>query len=181
MIEQRKALDQLELDEMGRNAQKACLDLTEFAAATVLALYAPAHNEIGTSVLVAEALGASKVVLFPAVVPGGLEFRRITDVSLLVPGRFGIPEPPSECERYNPADVDLFIIPGVAFDQACRRVGYGKGYYDRTLHQLEGRGRLAGLCYDFQLVEEIPAAPHDVQMDMVITDRRVVRRSGQFT
>ena len=166
---------------MGLDAQRHCLELPELVSAGVVALYAPVHNEVETSLLFAELLEAGKTVLFPAVASGCLEFRRVTDVSQLTPGKYGIEEPSADCELYHPRDVDFFLVPGVAFDLLCHRVGYGKGYYDKALHAFEGRGRLAGLCYDFQVVAEVPAAPHDVQMDMVITDRRVIRNSGQFT
>jgi 5-formyltetrahydrofolate cyclo-ligase len=74
-----------------------------------------------------------------------------------------------------PQNADLIVVPGIAFDVMGRRIGYGKGYYDRALHDLEGEGKLVGFCYDFQLVDEIIGEPHDVTMDMIITDKRVVR------
>jgi 5-formyltetrahydrofolate cyclo-ligase len=166
---------------MALRAQQFILMLPEYVSAGTVALYSPVHGEVDTALLASDALQTGKSVLFPAVTQEGLEFRRITDPDDFAPGRFGIREPKSGCTVYDPLLIDFFIIPGVAFDLSCRRVGYGKGYYDRVLHQLEKSGRLAGFCYDFQLVDEIPAAPHDVEMDMVITDRRVVRSSGQFT
>jgi 5-formyltetrahydrofolate cyclo-ligase len=166
---------------MGLEAQKRCLGLPELVSSGIVAFYAPVHNEIETSLLFSEAIEAGKTVLFPAVAINGLEFRRVTCTAELLPGKYGILEPLPGTELYHPEDVDFFLVPGVAFDLSCRRVGYGKGYYDKTLHEFEGTGRLAGFCYDFQIVDEIPAAPHDVQMDMVITDRRVIRSSGQFT
>ncbi|GAM10079.1 putative protein [Geobacter sp. OR-1] len=181
MLEQRRRLPEPERLVLGLAAQKLCLGLSEFVAAGVVALYAPVHNEVATSLLVSEAIRSGKQVLFPVVGESGLEFRRVSDTAELIPGKFGIPEPSGECELYQPLDIDFFLVPGVAFDLSCRRVGYGKGYYDKALHALEGKGRMAGICYDFQLVEAIPAAPHDVQMDMVITDRRVVHCAGQFT
>jgi len=58
---------------------------------------------------------------------------------------------------------------------AGKRVGYGKGYYDKTLHFVEGRKKLVGFCYEFQLVEEIKDEPHDVRMDLLVTEKRVMR------
>ena len=69
----------------------------------------------------------------------------------------------------------FIVIPGIAFDMTGKRIGYGKGYYDRTLHHLEGEGKLVGFCYDFQLVDAIAGEPHDVLMDLLITDKRVIR------
>ncbi len=147
----------------------------EFAEARIVALYAPIHNEVETADVARKALEAAKIVLFPAVCPAGLEFRRISDLAVLRKGAFGIPEPDAGCPLHSPGEADLLVVPGVAFDMRGGRIGYGKGYYDRTLHHLEGSGRLVGFCYDFQLVEGIAGEPHGVRMDMIVTECRVIR------
>jgi 5-formyltetrahydrofolate cyclo-ligase len=119
------------------------------------------------------ALASGKTLLYPAVVGEDLEFRRVCSLESLVPGKFGILEP--QGDPVDPAGADLIVVPGVAFDLCGRRIGYGKGYYDRSLHRLERSGRLAGFCYDFQLVQEIAGEPHDVTMDLIVTELRVVR------
>ena len=149
------------------------LELPEFQRSGLLALYAPIHNEVETSFVAGEALAAGRGVLYPAVSGNDLLFRRVAALDELVPGSYGIPEPSGE--PYPPDEVDLIVVPGVAFDLSGLRVGYGKGYYDRTLHRLEGSGRLVGFCFDFQLVEEIVGEPHDVTMDLIVTEQRVVR------
>jgi len=175
MLARRKALPVT----AGRSAswlvQQALIETAEFAEAQVVALYAPTHNEVETAQVLHAALASAKVVVFPAVCPGGLEFRRISNPAAMRRGPFGIPEPDAGCPVFSPAEADLIVIPGVAFDLCGKRIGYGKGFYDKALHGLEGRGRLVGFCYDFQLVEEIAGEPHDVRMDLIITERRVIR------
>jgi 5-formyltetrahydrofolate cyclo-ligase len=153
--------------------QRHFLVLPEFASAAVLALYAPIHQEVQTALVTSEALAAGKAVLYPAVVGDLLQFRRLTALDELAPGRFGIPEP--SWEKFNPGAADIIVVPGVAFDLYGRRIGYGKGFYDRALHRLEGRGKLVAFCYEFQLFEEIVGEPHDVAMDIIVTEKRVVR------
>lgn len=153
--------------------QRRFLALSEFRRSSVLALYAPIHHEVETALVASEALSSGKTLLYPAVEGAGMQFRRVAALSELVPGRYGIPEPPGE--PFNPGDADLIVVPGVAFDLSGRRIGYGKGYYDRSLHRLEGSGRLVAFCYEFQLFEEIVGEPHDVTMDLVVTELRVVR------
>lgn len=153
--------------------QQRFLALPEFQRAAVLAVYAPIHNEVETEVVANEVLSAGKRLLYPAVQGDEMQFRRVADLSELVPGRFGIPEPAGE--PLNPGAADLIVVPGVAFDFFGRRIGYGKGFYDRALHPLEGRGKLVGFCYDFQLFEVIVGEPHDVAMDVIVTELRVVR------
>jgi 5-formyltetrahydrofolate cyclo-ligase len=174
MLARRRALAETEVRSAGLLAQQALIATREFAEARVIGLYAHVHNEVETSELMRAALAAAKIVLFPAVCSGGLEFRRIDDPGLLRRGSFGILEPDAACQVHSPGEADLIVIPGVAFDATGRRIGYGKGYYDRALHQLEGKGRLVGFCYDFQIVGKIPGEPHDVRMDMIITERRVI-------
>ena len=119
------------------------------------------------------ALSLGKTLLYPAVEGNEMQFRRVRGLDELVPGRYGIPE--STGEAWDPLDADLIVVPGVAFDRSGRRIGYGKGYYDKSLHRLEGSGRLMGFCFDFQLFEEIVGEPHDVTMDLIVTEIRVVR------
>ena len=174
MLARRRAL----LVTAGRSAsqlvQQALIGTGAFAEARVLVLYAPIQNEVDTSQVLYAALASDKVVLFPAVCSGGLEFRRISSPDTMRQGPFGIPEPDAACPVHSPGDADIIVVPGVAFDISGRRIGYGKGYYDKALHRLEGMGKLVGFCYDFQLVEEIEGEAHDVMMDLIITERRVV-------
>lgn len=175
MLARRKALPVTAWRSASWLAQQALIETGEFAAARTVALYAPIHNEVETAQVLHAALASAKVVLFPAVCPGGLEFRHISNPAAMQRGPFGIPEPDATCPVHSPEEADLIVIPGVAFDLDGERIGYGKGYYDKALHGLEGKGRLVGFCYDFQLVEEIGGEPHDVRMDLIITERRVIR------
>lgn len=174
MLEARQRLSPAEQAAAAALMLEAFTSLPEYAAARSLALYAAFNGEVPTEALIRGSLAAGKVVLLPAVTTQGLVFRRIATEADLVRGKFGILEPPPYCKSFEPDAIDLFVIPGVAFDLHGKRVGYGGGYYDKALHKLERSGKLIGLCYDFQLVELIAGEPHDVIMDLVITERRVV-------
>ena len=175
MLARRRALPATEGMSASRVVQQKLIETGEFAEARVVALYSPIHNEVETAQVLQAAVASAKVVLFPAVCSGGLEFRRISDPAVMRRGPFGIPEPDEACPVHSPDDADLIVVPGVAFDLCGRRIGYGKGYYDNALHRLEGKGRLIGFCYDFQVAEKIEGEPHDVRMDLIITERRVIR------
>jgi 5-formyltetrahydrofolate cyclo-ligase len=172
-LAKRRELSQEQVITRSLALQQRFLALSEFGLAHVLALYAPIHQEVETSAIAAQALGTGKTLLYPAVEGSEMQFRQVRGLDELVPGRFGIPEPSGAA--WNPQQADLIVVPGVAFDRLGRRIGYGKGYYDKSLHRLEGSGRLVGFCYDFQLFEEIVGEPHDVTMDLIVTDMRVVR------
>ncbi len=87
---------------------------------------------------------------------------------------FGVPEPPPNAPEIAPNEVDLVLVPGLAFDPRGYRVGYGKGYYDRLLSTMP-QARSIAVGFDFQLVPEVPNLPHDVPVEIVATDARILR------
>ena len=175
ILAKRRALSVAEASSASRLVQQTFIASGEFETARVIVLYAPIHNEVDTADVMHAALASAKVLLFPAVCADGLEFRRVSEPGELRKGVYGILEPAASSPSYSPKEADLFVIPGIAFDTCGRRIGYGKGYYDRTLHHVEGSGKLVGFCYDFQLLERIAGEPHDVRMDIIITERRIIR------
>jgi 5-formyltetrahydrofolate cyclo-ligase len=175
MLARRKSLSAVEADAMSRVIQQTFMASREFAGANIIALYAAVHNEVDTTDVLKQALAGGKLVLLPAVSGNSLNFRQISGLAHLKRGAFGVMEPDSSCMARAPREADVIVVPGVAFDLAGRRVGYGKGYYDRVLHTLEGAGKLVGFSYEMQLVADISAEPHDVKMDIIVTEKRVVR------
>ena len=174
ILARRRSVSAADYAEWGRLVQDAFMTLPEYISADAIALYQAVRGEVPTDIVLAHALSAGKKVCLPAVEGEGLVFRRIYELGDFVPGGFGIPEPHSGCPPVNPADIDLIVVPGVGFDLAGQRIGYGRGYYDRALHRLESSGRLIAFCFEFQLLDAIKADHHDVIMDRIITERRVV-------
>lgn len=154
-------------------AQARLAATAEFTSAAVVGLYSPILNELFTEEIRRVALLQGKRVVYPRVTGQGLEFVEAKGHAALVPGAFGILEP-AGCRVVPVATLDLIVVPGVAFDLQGGRLGYGKGFYDRALHR-RGGGRLVGLCFEFQLVDQLPTETHDILMDLVITERRIVR------
>lgn len=173
LLARRRGLPALDAQALSLELQQRFLALPEFRAAASIAFYSPIHNEVDVKFAAQQALLQGKRVLFPRVVQLELEFCPVAALADLVPGRFGILEPHGPAS--DPRSCDLIVVPGVAFDLYGRRIGYGKGFYDRALHQMEGSGRLVGFCYQFQLLPEIVGEPHDVTMDLLVTEQRVVR------
>ncbi len=99
------------------------------------------------------------------------------------PGGSGSSSRPLRRPRIAPAALDVVVVPGIAFDAAGRRLGFGGGFYDRTfgsgLDSVRARRPpLIGLCFDLQVVARCPAGPDDVAVDVVVTESRVLRREG---
>lgn len=136
-----------------------------FGAARIVLLYYSLKDEVDTHEFVRKWSG-EKQILLPVVVGDELELRIYTGPQDLAHGAYGIEEPTGELFT-DYAAIDLAVIPGVAFDALGNRLGRGKGYYDRLLPQLTAYK--VGICFPFQLVEEVPAEPFDISMDAIIT------------
>lgn len=178
MLARRRGMSAAECSRLSGLIQTAVIGSTQFASARSLALYAARDNEVVTSEICRAALMSQKVLCYPRIEAGSLVFRQVAAECELVCGSFGIPEPMEGFPSFDPGELDLIVIPGVAFDLRGHRIGYGKGFYDRTVHALEGSGRLVGICYDFQLVDEVAGEPHDVLMDLIVTESRLVGRGS---
>lgn len=142
-------------------------------SAQSILFFAPLPEELDVWPLLTEALSAGKHVALPRFAAESRAYEAFTVQDLatdLQAGRFGIREPNGRCPRLTIARVDLALVPGVAFDLHGRRLGRGKGYYDRLLKQV--RGTTCAVAFDEQIVEEIPAEPHDVRMDCILTPTR---------
>lgn len=174
MLARRRLLDKAMQASYGRSIQNSFLGLDAYAQASSLALYLPVNGEVPTEAVVHHALAAGKTIYLPVIEDERILLRQYMQFDALKPGRFGILEPASGGLAANPQHIDVFVVPGVVFDLDGNRGGYGKGYYDRLLHSCCQSSLLIGFCYDFQLIEKIAAEPHDVRMNMVITERRVI-------
>jgi 5-formyltetrahydrofolate cyclo-ligase len=94
----------------------------------------------------------------------------------LMPGTLGIPEPRPTCPTVAPEEIDWVLVPGLAFDARCYRLGRGAGYYDRLLPTLRAEAPGWALAYDCQWVDELPVEPHDVALDGVASPSRTESR-----
>ena len=152
-----------------RQVQQQVIGSAVFQQAQTLALYSPINNEVFTEELFAAARSTAKRVCYPRVEGQSLEFIEVADRGQLAHGRFGILEP-SWGTVVSIAEIDLLVLPGVAFDHAGHRLGYGKGFYDRALQRIGARSILVGLCFEFQRVAALPFEAHDVPMKLIFTE-----------
>ena len=148
-----------------------------FARAPSVLLTLPFRSEWDTRLVAQAALEAGKMVVVPRV-DAALRVLALHRVDALdaavVTGYRGIPEPRPDLPEVAPGDVSLALVPGVAFDPAGRRLGYGGGYYDRLLPLLQRDvPRVAG-AFDVQVVDHVPAAAHDLAVDIIVTPTRVI-------
>lgn len=149
-----------------------------WAPARAIALFHSMPDEVQTGALIEAARKKGKRVALPVVTEEqALTFRAPYEVPGEPPlslSAFGILEPTEAAPLVDPATLDLVVVPALAFDPRGHRIGYGRGYYDRTL-PLASSATHVGVAFDFQLIAEVPERAGDVPVHWIITDRRVLR------
>ena len=160
--------------------------LPQYRSAKTIMYYVDAGSEVKTRQALAGAIAAGKRVVVPwcVVENNTLELFLLEDVHELVEGAYKILEPKDELRRLphkliDPKTLDFVMVPGTAFDLKGGRMGQGKGYYDRLLGDVRPDAPLVALAFDCQIFEEIPVAPHDVFMDLVVTESRIIKGMGR--
>ena len=172
IVSRRDALSALEIASLSKEVAAQFLSSAAYTAASTLALYCSIRSEVVTSGIFAAAQLAGKRILYPRTVGTTLEFVAVENLEALVASRFGIYEPQAG-EAVPLAEIDLLVLPGVAFDVHGVRLGYGLGCYDRALAAVV-RPTLAGLAYDFQVVASLPREEHDIPVDIVVTEKKIL-------
>jgi 5-formyltetrahydrofolate cyclo-ligase len=173
--EAKKGHSAREIAEKSKAIAERLFRLPEYKKAKTIMFYASKKLEVQTLAVIKMAL-REKNVAVPLVKGDDMTAIQITGIGELVPGAFGVPEPRRGPE-IRPKDIDLVIVPGVAFDAKGNRVGYGKGYYDKYLKKTI-RAQVVALAYEFQISPRVPAECHDVRVHKIITEKRTVSCAG---
>ena len=145
--------------------------LKEYERADVILAYYPIKGELNILPIIEHALRHGKKVALPVskTKDYSLVFRFISSLDELALGAYSIPEPPADAQAYKCECNALCIVPALSFDKEGRRIGYGKGFYDRFLSRFNGD--TLGLCYSSMLSDKIPTEPTDVSVNIVITEK----------
>jgi 5-formyltetrahydrofolate cyclo-ligase len=174
------ALAGLSEAEVTNRSKSACDNLAatgEFASAGSVMLYVPIPGELDCLSAVRAAWDRSKTVLVPRVSPsqaGVMHAIRIDSEDELEPGSYGIREP-REGTPWEVEEIDLIVVPALAFDRGGHRLGRGGGFYDRFLARRRPSTPACGIGYSLQVVDELPREAHDQPLDLVVTDTEVIR------
>lgn len=163
----KKACSLAERSALSKKVVARLMNTDSWKNAHTVLLYYSLPDEVDTHELASAAVCEGKIVLLPSVVGDDLELHIFNEKEELVEGAFHIQEPAGNLfTDYD--SIDLAIIPGVAFTPNGVRLGRGRGYYDRLLTHLAKTYKI-GLCWPFQLLNEIPSEPHDICMNMIIS------------
>jgi 5-formyltetrahydrofolate cyclo-ligase len=161
---------------MREASEKAAAQLCRQAIwneARSILFYSPIAGELDLTPLMESALESGRGVMLPRFVAetGTYEAARVSHPKRdCAPGKFGVAEPGPQCAAWPLKSLDLALVPGLGFDLAGRRLGRGRGFYDRLLAQIAGAK--CGVAFDQQIVGEIPAEDHDIRMSFILTPTR---------
>jgi 5-formyltetrahydrofolate cyclo-ligase len=162
-------MSEAEIIKLSTGAQVKVMKSARFLSAHSVGAYHAFGSEVRTDSIIAEARRLGKRVSLPTIEGDKISFYEFSASKYLVKGRFGIMEP---LPYGKTTDLDLVIVPGVAFDRIGCRLGYGKAYYDRFLAAAPTYS--IGLAYSFQLTDRIPQHKHDKKVDAVATENNFI-------
>ena len=178
--EMKAKLAQMPPQEVSVKSYAACLSLMalpEYRDAQVIMLYLPISQEVDTAEIAMHAWQVDKTVLAPKVNRSQRHMLAVQIHSLddgLTRGEFGIREP-VEGEVWPAGEIDLIIVPALAYDRTGGRLGRGGGFYDRFLAAQPTHAVACGLGFHEQIVDQLPIHAHDHPIDILVTDKQVLR------
>ena len=171
ILEKRNSLAKQEIVEKSKKIQDKLFNLEQYKKLKIIMFFVSFNNEVNTHNMIRNAL-KNKTVIVPKVERHEIEPSVIIDFDNLVPAKFGILEP-IETMKIAYKNIDLVLVPGIVFDKEGHRIGYGYGYYDRFLRKVPKAIKI-GLAFDFQVIDKIPREMHDVAVNLIVTEEKVV-------
>ena len=178
VISERDELTDKDIAGKSRLIGENLFSLQVYRNAETIMYFISFGTEVDTRPMVEETIRQGKIALAPKPRP---QERKMIPSRILdwdndfIPGAYNIPEPKEEALRpYNPDQIDLLIVPGVAFDLKGNRLGYGGGYYDRFFELLKPGTPLVALVFDLQVVPEVPVEEWDRRVDLIVTEKRII-------
>ena len=177
LIKNRKKISKNQILEKSELIKNRLFEMNEFQQASSILFYVSYDNEVYTHDMIKESMALGKNVIVPKSDKKNrkLILSKLDNWADLVKGAYGILEP-KKINQISVDEIDLIIVPGVGFDGQGRRIGHGKGYYDNLLSNSKNALHI-GLAFEFQIVEEIPTEAHDIPMQRIVTEKRVINCS----
>lgn len=177
ILEERDRLDLSQKENWDDLIKQTLMESRVFKDCKNIFIYIGFGSEIDTSKYILQFLSLKKNVLVPRtdIKTKSMEAVQIYNLEDLVEDKYGILEPKNDKIATRKDNIDLIILPGVAFDASGNRVGYGGGYYDRFLSKLDKSVPKVAIGFDLQVVEEVPTEDFDIPVDMIVTEERTIK------
>lgn len=176
--EVRDGLDPAHRQSLSGRIAENLWSVPEFVTAETILFFLSFRSEVDTLPMIRRALDENRTVCIPCteIDDKSMTASRIQNLDGdLRLGNYNILEPKTECLRPVPPEkIDVILMPGVAFDPAGGRLGYGGGYYDRFLEKCDPRCLLVALAFELQIMDHVPCADHDAHIHRIVTEERVI-------
>ena len=164
-------MSSLERKNKSDKIMKSLFGLQKFKEAGVVMFFVSYRSEVNTHKMISEAL-KKKIVVVPKTSSKNIVPSVIKSLKELSPNKKGILEP-RKVKKIGLNKIDVVIVPGTVFDKRGNRIGYGHGYYDKFLKKVPNAVKI-GLAFDLQVVKRLPNEKHDIPMDVIITEKRIL-------
>ena len=178
-LQERSEIPQNKISSWSQKINKQFLKLPQLETAKKVMAYASMRKEIETFDLMEELLDQGYLLYLPYTIKDQIDLgtAQINDLdSELKEGVYGVQEPVARIRGEEvPEDLDVIVVPGACFTPEGYRIGYGGGYYDSFLSKHADGALKVGFCYDRFIVDSIPVEDHDVPVDLIITEKEVIR------
>lgn len=174
LLKKRRNLSAKERESKGLLIQENAKKRIPWDSIESIGLYASQGSEVQTDLLFKNAKELGKSIAYPRITTEEeLQYYIIDELKELIPGLFGVNEPLNSQTHRSIESLDIIIIPGLAFDRFGYRLGYGRGYFDRILAGVDSK-KVIGLAFDLQIIDKLPAQPHDIRVGAIVTESGVI-------
>ena len=176
--------EQADKETVSQKITDRVMGLSEYESANCIMWYVDVRDEARTRHALPATLESGKRIVIPYCVDGELELFHLESMDEMETGMYKILEPREDLrdvtsKKVDVKELDLILVPGVAFDDRGGRTGHGKGYYDKLLENAKAETPLVSLAFECQMFDEIPMQDHDIFMDKVVTEAKVYDGIGR--
>ncbi|WP_195266102.1 5-formyltetrahydrofolate cyclo-ligase [Clostridium sp. 1001275B_160808_H3] len=180
ILEIRDSLDNSKKEIMDTKIFNELINTELYKKASNIFIYISFSNEINTINIIEKAFEDRKNVFIPKVYKDEKYMKaiKLNSFDELKKNSMGILEPIDDSDYIEKENIDLIVVPGVVFDNECNRIGYGGGYYDRYLNEIKSKENKIALAYDLQVVDKIECEAHDIKVDYIITNTRIIKNTN---
>ncbi|KHD36336.1 5-formyltetrahydrofolate cyclo-ligase [Clostridium acetobutylicum] len=176
IIEYRETIDVDERKMWDEEIFNSLIHSQLYKSSNIIFSFVSFKSEVDTHKIINHAISNGKTICVPKInsKQEGIKIYKIDNFSQLKKGYFGILEPIESCPAVDSYDLDLILMPGVAFDRHGGRLGYGAAFYDRFLSNMSKQVFKLALAYHFQVMDSVPMSEHDVRIDGIITEQKTI-------
>ena len=167
--EARDRIPEPERTAAAARVEETVLRLPEVSSAATVAMFDAFGAEIPTARMVSRLLDEGKRVFLPFLDEGGMEMAEVGPDEALLPTAYGPREPASRA-AVDPTEIDVIVVPAIAFDRRGHRLGYGGGHYDRYLRRVRPDATRIGIAFEVQVVDQVPASDADERVHLIVTE-----------